>query len=144
MEERNGNRRTSHNPPSGVYHGTFSKASSKVSGKASGLKWKIAVCILIIIAVLIVKKFDGQAKNRVIGAIAEYYGRDYSVEDVVSAVSGGLKKAEDIPAKIREGVSGGEEQKEKSENAETTAEDESEGEAAESGSSDRSSREGEL
>ena len=63
MEERNGNRRTSHNPPSGVYHGTFSKASSKVSGKASGLKWKIAVCILIIIAVLIVKKFDGQAKT---------------------------------------------------------------------------------
>ncbi len=72
---------------------------------AAGLKRKIAVCIFIVIVVLIIRKFDGQEKNRIIGAVAEYYGRDYSVEDVVSAMSEGLGKAEKIPEKLRGGIS---------------------------------------
>ena len=109
------------NPAPGVYRRASGRTDSKASGRASGLKWKIAVCILIVIVVLIVKKFDGQEKSRIISAVAEYYGRDYSVGDVVSAVSGGLEKAEELPSKIRDGVSGAEEETEKTETSDGDA-----------------------
>ena len=69
----------------------------KNNRKTAELRMKIGICIAIIIAVLIVKKFDGHEKNKFVGAVAEYYGRDYSVEDVVSAMSKGIEKAETIP-----------------------------------------------
>ena len=42
---------------------------------------KIGICIAIIIAVLIVKKFDGHEKNKFVGAVAEYYGREMCIRD---------------------------------------------------------------
>ena len=64
---------------------------------------KIGICIAIIIAVLIVKKFDGHEKNKFVGAVAEYYGRDYSVEDVVRHVQGNRKSGNDSGSHRRRG-----------------------------------------
>lgn len=69
--------------------------------KTAGLKLKIAVCLVIVIVVLIVKKIDGHEDNRLVSAIAEYYGKDYSVGDVVDAMSEGIEKAESIPDRLR-------------------------------------------
>ena len=77
----------------------------KNNRKTAKLRMKIGICIAIIIAVLIVKKFDGHEKNKFVGAVAEYYGRDYSVEDVVSAMSkeGNRKSGNDSGSHRRRG-----------------------------------------
>ena len=43
------------------------------------------------------KKIGGYEDNKLISAVAEYYGRDYSVEDVADAMSQGIEKAGRIP-----------------------------------------------
>ena len=67
------------------------------------LKVKITICLLIIIAVLIVKKIDGHEENRIVSAVMDYYSRDYSVEEVAAAMSEGMQRAEKIPDMLKEG-----------------------------------------
>ena len=68
--------------------------------KTGKLRMKIGICIVIVITVLLVKKIGGYEENKLISAVAEYYGRDYSVEDVASAMSRGIEKAGEIPDMI--------------------------------------------
>ena len=74
--------------------GFFMRQNNRKTGK---LRLKIGICIVIVIAVLIVKKIGGYEDNNLISAVAEYYGRDYSVEDVADAMSQGIEKAGRIP-----------------------------------------------
>ena len=74
--------------------GFFMRQNNRQTGK---LRLKIGICIVIVIAVLIVKKIGGYEDNKLISAVAEYYGRDYSVEDVADAMSQGIEKAGRIP-----------------------------------------------
>ena len=66
------------------------------------LKVRITICLLIVIAVLIVKKIDGHEENRIVSAVMDYYSRDYSVEEVAAAMSEGMQRAEKIPDMLRE------------------------------------------
>ena len=65
------------------------------------LKVKITVCLLIAVAVLVIQKIDGHEENRVVSAVMDYYGRDYSVGEVAAAMSEGLERAEQIPSMLK-------------------------------------------
>ncbi len=64
-------------------------------------KLQIQVCLLIVIGVLLVRRFVG-TDGRFVGAAMEYYGRDYSVEEVAEALSDGLKQVAKLPGKLHE------------------------------------------
>lgn len=73
--------------------------------KNSGIKklrYRITACLFIIIAVLIIKRTGIDGKSGILSAAAEYYGRDYSAQEVAAAVSEGLKKAEKAAERLKE------------------------------------------